>query len=174
MVFAIVSALLGALIFGLYTFPLIGSDVGIFTFRHPHFLGNTQKEIYILSVTANIFVLLQFATGISAAIFCCMLYPSCCSPCRIQYQQVTNKTYFCHCAYVLRIFIYSGFLWVVLPNTGIFWRGLKPRGESRTYQAPLLSKLRKFGGNRAFFRDSKASIWKKTSYIEFVFYCFLE
>ena len=34
--------------------------------------------------------------------------------------------------YVLRIFRYSGLLWVVLTNTGIFLRALKLCGESRT------------------------------------------
>ena len=131
MVFAIVSAVLGGLIFGLITFQLTGIDVGIFALLY-HFWGDTEKEIYILTITVNICGFLQFATGISAAIFCCMLPPGCCSPCRLQYQQVTKKTYCCHCAYVLRICRYSGFLWVVLPNTGIFWRGLKPCGESRT------------------------------------------
>ena len=36
------------------------------------------------------------------------------------------------CAYVLRISRYSGFLWVMSTNTGIFLRGLKLCGESRT------------------------------------------
>ena len=53
-----------------------------------------------------------------------------------------------------------GFLWVVPTNTGIFLRGLKLCGEGRTQQALLVSKM-KIGGNHAFFRDSKASIWKK-------------
>ena len=38
--------------------------------------------------------------------------------------------YFCYCAYVLRISRYSGFLWVVPTNTGIFLCGLKLCGES--------------------------------------------
>ena len=40
--------------------------------------------------------------------------------------------YYCYCAYVLRISRHSDFLWVVLINTGIFMRGSKPCGESRT------------------------------------------
>ena len=40
--------------------------------------------------------------------------------------------YYCYCAYVLRISRYSDFLWVVLINTGIFLRGLKLSGESRS------------------------------------------
>ena len=39
---------------------------------------------------------------------------------------------YCYCAYVLRISRYSGFLWVVPTNTGIFLRSLKLCGESRT------------------------------------------
>ena len=39
---------------------------------------------------------------------------------------------YCHCAYILRISRYSGFLWVVPANTGIFLRRLKLRRESRT------------------------------------------
>ena len=45
-------------------------------------------------------------------------------------------------------------------QTGIFWRGLKLCGESRTYQVLLVSK-KKIGGNHAFSRGNKASIWKK-------------
>ena len=49
---------------------------------------------------------------------------------------------------------------MVPTNTGIFLRGLKLCGESRT----LVSK-KKIGGNLAFFRENKASIWgKKTPY----------
>ena len=43
-----------------------------------------------------------------------------------------DGAYLCYCAYVLRISRYSGFLRVVLTNTGIFLRGLKLYGESRT------------------------------------------
>ena len=43
-----------------------------------------------------------------------------------------DSAYYCYCAYVLRIARYSGFLWVVPTNTGIFLRGLKLYGESRT------------------------------------------
>ena len=72
---------------------------------------------------------------------------------------IKDGAYFCYCAYVLRISRYSGFLWVVPTNTGIFLRGLKLCGESRTEQVLGVSK-KKFWGNHAFFRD-KASIWKK-------------
>ena len=52
------------------------------------------------------------------------------------------------------------FLSVVPTNTGIFLRGLKLWGESRTQQVLLVSKM-KIGGNHAFFRDNKASFGKK-------------
>ena len=69
-----------------------------------------------------------------------------------------DGAYFCYCADVLRIRRYSGFLWVVPTNTGIFLCGLKLFRESRTQQVLLVSKMN-FGGNHAFFRDNKASIW---------------
>ena len=49
-----------------------------------------------------------------------------------QIRELKDGTYFCYCAYVLRISSYSGFLWVVPTNTGIFLRGFKLCGESRT------------------------------------------
>ena len=60
--------------------------------------------------------------------------------------------------------------WCLL-NTGIFLRGLKLCRESRIYQVLLVSK-KKIGGNHAFFRDNKASIWKKTPYIPLYFTAF--
>ena len=45
---------------------------------------------------------------------------------------VRDGAYHFYCAHVLRISRYSGFLWVVPTNTGIFLRGLKLCGESRT------------------------------------------
>ena len=86
---------------------------------------------------------------------------------------IKDGTYFCYCTYVLRISRYSGFLWVVLNNTGIFLDGLKLCGESRTYQVLLASK-KKIWGNCAIFRDNKPSISKKKAIDCFVFYCFLE
>ena len=67
-------------------------------------------------------------------------------------------------AYVLRMSMCSGFLWVVPTNTGIFLHCLKLYGESRTYQdnSALMVSIKKIGGNHAFFRDDKASIWNKT------------
>ena len=66
---------------------------------------------------------------------------------------------------------YSGFLWVVPTNTGIFLGALKLSGESRTQQVSVVSK-KKIGGNHAFFRDNKASIWKKVTYIALYFTAF--
>ena len=43
-----------------------------------------------------------------------------------------DGAYYCYCAYVLRISRYSDFLSVMLTNTGIFLRGLKLSGESRS------------------------------------------
>ena len=43
-----------------------------------------------------------------------------------------DGAYYCYCAYVLRISRYSDFLWPRLTNTGIFLRGLKLSGESRS------------------------------------------
>ena len=46
--------------------------------------------------------------------------------------EVKDGAYYCYCAYVLRILRYSDFLSVMLTNTGIFLRGLKLSGESRS------------------------------------------
>ena len=70
--------------------------------------------------------------------------------------------------------MYSGFLWVVPTNTGIFLSGLKLHvgGESSTSQGLLVSK-KKIEGNHAFFRDNEASIWKKkTPYFVLYFTAF--
>ena len=47
-------------------------------------------------------------------------------------KRIKDGAYYCYCAYVLRISRYSVFLWVVPANTGIFLRGLKLYGKSRT------------------------------------------
>ena len=49
-----------------------------------------------------------------------------------EFQCIKDGAFFCYCAYVLRISRYSGFLWMVPPNAGIFLCGLKLGGESRT------------------------------------------
>ena len=77
-----------------------------------------------------------------------------------QVTEFEDGAYFCYCAYVLCISRYSAFLWVVPTNTGIFLRGLKLCRENRTQQVLLVSK-KKIRDNHAFFRDNKASIWKK-------------
>ena len=71
----------------------------------------------------------------------------------IQLFRFKDGAYYCYCAYVLRIARYSGFLWVVPTNTGIFLRSLKLYRESRTYQMSLVSQ-KKIGGNHAFFREN--------------------
>ena len=87
-------------------------------------------------------------------------------------REFKDGAYFFYGAYVLCTSRYSGFLWVVPTNIGIFLPCLKLRGESRTWEMLLVSK-KKIGGNHAFFRDNKASIWKKKNAIHcFVFYCF--
>ena len=45
---------------------------------------------------------------------------------------VKDGAYYCYCTYVLRISRYSDFLSPMLTNTGIFLRGLKLSGESRS------------------------------------------
>ena len=84
---------------------------------------------------------------------------------------VKDGAYYCYRTNVLRISRYSGFLWVVPTNTGIFLRALKLCGESRTWEVILVSK-KKIGGKHAFFRDNKASIWKKAPYIALYFAAF--
>ena len=43
-----------------------------------------------------------------------------------------DGAYYCYCAYVLRISRYSDFLSPMLTDKGIFLRGLKLSGESRS------------------------------------------
>ena len=64
-----------------------------------------------------------------------------------------DGAYYCYCAYVLRISRYSGFLLVVLTNTGMFLRSFELCGESGTQQVLLVSK-KKIGGSHAFSRDN--------------------
>ena len=45
---------------------------------------------------------------------------------------IKDGAYYCYCAYVLRISRYSDFLSPMVTNTGIFLRGLKVSGESRS------------------------------------------
>ena len=60
-----------------------------------------------------------------------------CNLCLVIYSGVKLKcfkdgAYYCYCAYVLRISRYSDFLLLTLTYTGIFLRGLKLCGESRS------------------------------------------
>ena len=48
------------------------------------------------------------------------------------YRLFKDGAYYCYCAYVLRISRYSDLLSPMLTNTGIFLRGLKLSGESRS------------------------------------------
>ena len=64
-----------------------------------------------------------------------------------------DDAYYCYCAYVLRISRYSDFLSAVLIDTGIFLRGSKLCGESRTLQMLFVSK-QKIGSNHAFLREN--------------------
>ena len=50
----------------------------------------------------------------------------------ISLRTLKDGAYYCYCAYALRILRYSDFLSVMLTNTGIFLRGLKLSGESRS------------------------------------------
>ena len=65
---------------------------------------------------------------------------------------IKDGAYFCYCAYILHISRYSGFLWVVPTNTGIFLCSLKLCGESRTYQGLLVSR-KKIGGITIHFAE---------------------
>ena len=72
---------------------------------------------------------LTHATIIARLDYCnCLLYV--CSDGQIK--KLKDGAYYCYCAYVLRISRYSDFLSPMLTNTGIFLRGLKLTGESRS------------------------------------------
>ena len=88
-----------------------------------------------------------------------------------------HGAYFCYCAYVLRISKYSGFLWVVPTNTGIFFARLKTMRKKQNLASAFGIHKENGGGGggsyHAFFRDNKASIWKKqTPYIALYFTAF--
>ena len=51
---------------------------------------------------------------------------------RFAFAFLKDGAYYCYCAYVLRISRYSDFLSPMVTNTGIFLRGLKLSGESRS------------------------------------------
>ena len=66
----------------------------------------------------------------------CFLVMACLGYSRAQLRTLSSLlkdgAYYCYCAYVLRISRYSDFLSPMLTNTGIFLRGLKLSGESRS------------------------------------------
>ena len=51
---------------------------------------------------------------------------------KFEFSLFKDGAYYCYCAYVLRISRYSDFLSPMLTNAGIFLRGLKLSGESRS------------------------------------------
>ena len=75
---------------------------------------------------------------------------------------IKDGAYYCYCAYVLRIARYSGFLWVVPNNTGIFLCGLKIYGESRTCQMLLVSQKKKLGVTMHLSQIIKLQFRKKS------------
>ena len=50
----------------------------------------------------------------------------------LYFKFLKDGAYYCYCAYVLRISRYLDFLSVTISKTGIFLRGLKLSGESRS------------------------------------------
>ena len=87
MFFAIVSALLGAFMAGVYTAALEDDD---------HFFSLRSKpdsdgpDVIFIILTSCIVGPLECLTGISAVILYCTMNPDCCSLCRINNQQVKN------------------------------------------------------------------------------------
>ena len=80
--------------------------------------GNAEEELtyeYLFCVIVNLIVFKLYIFG--EVLDWCLL---------------KDGAYYCYCAYVLRISIYSDFLSPMLTNTGIFLRGLKLSGESRS------------------------------------------
>ena len=82
-----------------------------------------------------------------------------------------DGAYYYFCAYVLRISRYSGFLWVVPTNTGMFLRGLKLYREKRNQQMLLVSR-KKWGVTMHF--STIALILEKNSIHCFIVWRVLE
>ena len=83
---------------------------------------------------------------------------------------IKDGAYYCYC--ILRIARYSGFLWVVPTNTGIFARGLKLYRESRTYQmllVPQKKKKKKLGVTMHFSEIIKLQFRKKSHTLLYIF-----
>ena len=79
-------------------------------------LAALQKTVLLGSAR-----ILRRVISLKSEVACCLLMLG-----------LKDGAYFCYCAYVLRILRHLGFLWVVRTNTGIFLRGFKLFGESRT------------------------------------------
>ena len=86
--FAIVSALLGAFIAGVYTAALKDDD-HFFSLRPQD--DDDGPAVVLLFVMSSIVGFLECVTGISAAILYCTMNLDYCSLCRINNQQVKNK-----------------------------------------------------------------------------------
>ena len=70
---------------------------------------------------------------------------------------VKDGAYYCYCAYVMHISRHSGFLWVVLINTGIFLRGSKLCSlRTQTYFRRSEKRRRISGKTETYFRRSQA------------------
>ena len=78
----------------------------------------------------------------------------------LTFQYFKDGAYYCYCAYVLLISWYSGFLWVVATNTGVFLRGLKLCGEAELSKCFWYPKI-KFGVTMHFSEIIKLQFWKK-------------
>ena len=68
----------------------------------------------------------------SFKVTCPGLIPGLCAFFRWRFNFLKDGAYYCYCAYFLRITRYSDFLSPMLTNTGMFLRGLKLSGESRS------------------------------------------
>ena len=83
-----------------------------------------ENNIYLdRTVNATGFVLFHFGT-FSSIVYNQVRHEFC--------ELFKDGDYYCYCAYVLCISRYSDFLLSMLTNTGIFLRGLKLSGESRS------------------------------------------
>ena len=78
-----------------------------------------------------------------------------------------DGAYYCYCPYVLRILGYSGFLWVVPTNTGIFLRGLKLYGETELSKC-FWYLIRKLGVTMHFSEIIKPRFRKKSDTLLYI------
>jgi len=86
-------------------------------------INTKQKKLHVLYeppfVSAFVPYTCRSSQSISKSILC-------------SFVDFKDGAYYCSCSYVLRISRYSDFLSPMLTNTGIFLRGLKLSGESRS------------------------------------------